>query len=457
MKILHYALGFPPYRSGGLTKYCVDLMIKQKEEGHEVAMMWPGAFSLTGHFVRLKKSKKTIENTLIDSVEVINPQLVPLDEGILNPEMFIKECVNPETYTEFLKEYKPDTIHIHTLMGLHKEFVEIAKKMGIAIVFSTHDYFGLCPKVTMFKNGKTCDGKCVDCRECNEGALSVNKIKILQSGIYRKLKDSLFIKKIREIHRKKFFEEQTEQEDKDNNLIIKTDEEIYEHRYKNLRDYYVSILKSVNMIHFNSTVTEYVYRKFIPSDIKGKVITISHNNIRDNRRKKEFSGEILKITYLAPAKDFKGYGILIKAMDKMWDEGIKKVHLTMYNESACSRPYLTVKSRFEYSELEKIFDETDVLIMPSVWYETFGFTVLEALSYGVPVIVSENVGAKDLLEKGEFGMIIKPTSEQIRDAVKELVNNRQKLIEFNENIVNKMDMEKTLQSSKSITKLYKNI
>ncbi len=42
MKVLHYALGFPPYRSGGLTKFCVDLMIQQKKEGHTVAMLWPG-------------------------------------------------------------------------------------------------------------------------------------------------------------------------------------------------------------------------------------------------------------------------------------------------------------------------------------------------------------------------------------------------------------------------------
>ena len=32
MKILHYFLGFPPYRSGGLTKYAFDLMTAQVEE-----------------------------------------------------------------------------------------------------------------------------------------------------------------------------------------------------------------------------------------------------------------------------------------------------------------------------------------------------------------------------------------------------------------------------------------
>ena len=32
MKILHYSLGFPPYRSGGLTKFSMDLMREQIRE-----------------------------------------------------------------------------------------------------------------------------------------------------------------------------------------------------------------------------------------------------------------------------------------------------------------------------------------------------------------------------------------------------------------------------------------
>lgn len=68
-------------------------------------------------------------------------------------------------------------------------------------------------------------------------------------------------------------------------------------------------------------------------------------------------------------------------------------------------PYIRVHDRYSYTELKKIFDETDVLVAPSIWYETFGFTVLEALSYGVPVIISGNVGAKDILAQGA-GVVI---------------------------------------------------
>ena len=39
----------------------------------------------------------------------------------------------------------------------------------------------------------------------------------------------------------------------------------------------------------------------------------------------------------------------------------------------------------------------DVLVVPSVWHETFGFIVLEALLQGTPCLVSDTVGAKDLV------------------------------------------------------------
>ena len=475
MRILHYALGFPPYRSGGLTKYCIDLMLAQKEAGHEVAMMWPGAFGFSGHFVRLKTSKKFVRNSerkiLIDSFQVINPLPVPLDEGILEVRQFTKKCPNVKAYEKFLDDYHPDAIHIHTLMGLHREFVKIAKQKGIRIIFTTHDYFGICPKVTLFRQDKICNGDCKKCGECNQGALSLNKIRILQSGLYRGVKDTTVVKKMRAAHRNEFFSEMNQNEEyqvlmNQNNGEGKESEEpvteqfgtmilkAYSNRYEKLRNYYISILKMVDMIHFNSSVTEHVYRKFIPDTIPGKVISISHGDIEDNRRIKEFQRDKLKITYLAPAKNFKGYGIMKQALDEIWIEGNKNFHLTMYNEANISVPYITVNPRFEYKELANIFKETDVLIMPSVWNETFGFTVLEALSYGVPVIVSENVGAKDLLEDGRFGMIVKPTIEGVKKGVLQVLENRELLETYNRRIVGEMNLRSVISSAEQIEKLY---
>ena len=82
--------------------------------------------------------------------------------------------------------------------------------------------------------------------------------------------------------------------------------------------------------------------------------------------------------------------------------------------------YINVHNRYTYSDLERIFNETDVLVAPSIWYETFGYTVLEALSYGVPIIISDNVGAKDILVE-DAGIIIKDMNyEKLYNVFKEL-------------------------------------
>ena len=48
MRILHYSLGFPPYRTGGLTKFTMDLMRQQVKDGHIVTLLWPGEMHFIG-------------------------------------------------------------------------------------------------------------------------------------------------------------------------------------------------------------------------------------------------------------------------------------------------------------------------------------------------------------------------------------------------------------------------
>lgn len=58
-------------------------------------------------------------------------------------------------------------------------------------------------------------------------------------------------------------------------------------------------------------------------------------------------------------------------------------------------------------QLVKEYRNCDVFCLPSV-DEGFGMVVLEALSCGKPVIITENVGAKDFVKQGYNGEIVKP-------------------------------------------------
>ena len=81
MKILHYSLGFPPYRTGGLTKYVIDLAKEQVMEGHNVSLIWPGEIKIIGRKNRIKKRPSVYG---INSFEIINPLPVSYDEGIVD-------------------------------------------------------------------------------------------------------------------------------------------------------------------------------------------------------------------------------------------------------------------------------------------------------------------------------------------------------------------------------------
>jgi len=428
MKILHYALGFPPYRTGGLTKYCTDLMLTQKEQGHQVALMWPGQIGFVNKKMKIRRGKSWND---ILSFEVINPLPVALDEGIVDIAVYTKS-VDKRMYKKLLEEFKPDTIHIHTLMGLHREFIEVAKELSIRTVFTSHDYFGLCPKVTLFHDGRTCDDDhdCADCVACNQTALSMKKITLMQLPLYRILKNTAIVKKMRQKHRQGFFE-QEEPVERD----LSCDVADCAQEYKKLRNYYVGMLQSIDKIHFNSTVAEKIYRRYFEPK-SSQVISITHRDIKDQRKIKDFDHENLRLTYLGPAKPFKGFQFLLQVLDELWEQGVQNFELHIYAATGEERPYITHRQDgYPYSQQEEIFDDTDLLVAPSLWYETFGFTVLEALSYGVPVLVSENVGAKDLLEGLTYDWVLSNDFKQCVELLTSMVDEKSRLTQMNQCIL----------------------
>ena len=78
MVIIHYFLGFPPYRSGGLTKYSVDLMNAQAQNGDTIIALWPGRINLLLKQSRIIK-KKNVNN-------IVNYELVRSEERRVGKE-----------------------------------------------------------------------------------------------------------------------------------------------------------------------------------------------------------------------------------------------------------------------------------------------------------------------------------------------------------------------------------
>ena len=451
LKILHYALGFPPYRTGGLTKYSIDLMEEEFNQGYEVLLLWPGQIKSYNKNPVIKKRKS--QNN-IQSFEIINPLPVSLMGGIKDFDAYMKSC-DKSVYYEFLKLHRPNIIHLHTLMGLHIEFLQAAKDLNIKIVFTTHDYFGLCPKVTFLYKNRICTEisefnyhECVNCEECNKNALSLNKVKILQSPVYRLIKNTKIIKK----SRRKFNSNNQVDELKisEDSGLNSTEIE----NYKKLRMYYFDMFEKIDKFHFNSTNTKNIYKKFL--DIKNsRVISITHSDIKNNIVEKNFEDK-LKVTYLGQALEYKGFFLLKEILDEIYTEGYNNFSLNISAVPPKVEPYMNVIGSYNYDDLYEIFKNTDVLVVPSLCKETFNFVTLEALSYGVPVLISDNIGAKDIVEDEKSGFIINMKKNELKQTILKVYESRNVLIYMNRYIVGNYKPLLIKQHTKQILNFYIN-
>lgn len=436
MRILHYSLGFPPYRTGGLTKYATDLMKYQSSQGNYVALLWPGTIKI---FNKTSKIKKMKNYSKIESYQIINPLYVPLLNGINDEQNYIRKC-DKSIYKNFLETIKPDVIHIHTLMGIHKEFFDVAKELKIKLIYTSHDYFGICPKVNLLHKGEICEKVNYEkCKICNSTAFSSKKIIFLQSKLYRIIKNTKLIKSIKNKYKKKNLSTYI---DENNNCD-----------YKKLTEYYNSIFNIIDIFHFNSENTYKVYSNYIKIK-KFKIININHADISDNRYKKEFRDD-LKITYLGQVEEYKGYNLLIEVLDNLYANNINKFKLNIYSHTEDKKDYMNIHDRYSYNELYKIFNDTDVLVVPSLCNETFGFVVIEALSYGVPVLVSNKVGAKDLIINNVTGTVIEPNFDELKLAILKYYDNRLILEKQNINILNaKLELDFISHTNRIIKECY---
>ena len=58
MNILHYSLGLPPYRSGGLPKYTEDLIKEQIVQGDKVGLLYPTGVDFCNKKIHITTKKK---------------------------------------------------------------------------------------------------------------------------------------------------------------------------------------------------------------------------------------------------------------------------------------------------------------------------------------------------------------------------------------------------------------
>ena len=76
-------------------------------------------------------------------------------------------------------------------------------------------------------------------------------------------------------------------------------------------------------------------------------------------------------------------------------------------------------------ELAAFYRGARMIVVPSIWYETFGLVPAESMSHGVPVVASRIGALQETVEDGVTGLLFEPGSaEDLAEKLTELWNNR---------------------------------
>lgn len=204
-------------------------------------------------------------------------------------------------------------------------------------------------------------------------------------------------------------------------------------KYQSLIDYYKDCFSMVDEFHFNSEVTRDTYRKYIVPK-EEKIIPITHNGINDHRRKKSFEENCLKIGFVGSAAPYKGLLRLIMALKQL--NRNDKWRLDVWGDTIGQDESLPIyyRGKFTHSAIETVYTSMDIMVVPSLCHETFGLVTLEALSYGVPVLVSDTVGAKDIVKEYDSKFVFH-SDEELVSLLELLVDDKSLLRNYNEAII----------------------
>jgi len=368
-KILLVCGWYYPNSVGGTEAYVHSLAKNLQSMGHTVTITAPS-------------TSEKVENYIHDGLPVyrypvsLNPSKKELKN--LAPVKYL------DIFEDWLKTNRPDLAHIHSLTrGCSLEHAISIKGLGIPLIFTAHTPDITCARGTMMRWGRIpCDGKilihrCSSCYLNKRGLLfPVAHIASVVLGFKKQI-----------AARKKRL-----------------------HQFFGLFTHIIAVSEWLhNTLRLNG----------VP-DSKLSILRhgLDQKFIKTQKSVHKYSG-ILKIGYIGRFNPTKGVHVLINAVKRL--PQTMPVELKLYgrtNDEEEIRYFRYIKKiskddkRIIFSgevndnNKEDIFNGLDILAIPSLWLESGPLVMLEAFSFGIPVIGSNSGGIAETIKDNVNGILI---------------------------------------------------
>ncbi|WP_341527222.1 glycosyltransferase family 4 protein [Nostoc sp. UHCC 0302] len=241
----------------------------------------------------------------------------------------------------------PDIVHTNNLAGFSVWVWRLIKKRKLPLIHTLRDYYLLCPRSggMMYRKGKNCHDQCQNCKLFTIPRHELSAIPDAVVGI------SHFI-----------------------------------------------LNRHLTLGYFNKVAV----REVIHNAYQAPTILPSC-------KVSSLQGKPLTLGYIGRIDQTKGIELLLQALEQIpqqdWELKVAGKAPDSYKDTLEKRYPMPNVRYLGFIKPEEFFSNIDVLVVPSLWQEPLGRTVLEAYAHGVPVIGSNKGGIPEIIEEGRTGFV----------------------------------------------------
>jgi glycosyltransferase involved in cell wall biosynthesis len=377
LKVLFITESFPPYANGG-AGISTSLIVKAISKGCDCRI-------ITQKF-NDEKSWKFEGFDVLPVLDNYSPNfnsswklICSLSRNIFYSKIY-KEIKNQ------IKQFKPDILHIQLN---HYDLISRIISLEIPSIVDFRDSMLSCPIMLRMQ---PCDKKCFYC---------------LNKYFSIKYEDKKVIKNI---------------------LRLSVPIILYTHKSKKKR-FVKAINNSENVII--CALSNYIKNTLIDEKIKDSKIKVIYNLINVSSQKRESKKEN-RIVFAGSVDFSKGIFTILNAINIINDKNLEMIILGEGSELDKAKR-LSKKNNLNVSFLGKVsqkevldfYNNSKIILGPSILPEPFGRFIQEGISTRTPVIATRVGGIPEGIKDHETGLLVEPNNpKQLAKAIKELLTDK---------------------------------
>jgi len=258
------------------------------------------------------------------------------------------------------RTFRPDVIHVHNTFAMVSSSVYWAAARAVVPVVQTlHNFRLMCVQAMFLKDGKVCE----DCIDRVPWRGVVHKC-YRSSGLYSAAQATVI----------------------GMNRAIGT--------YRDRVTRYIAL-------------TDFCRDKFIQGGLPAERISVKPNFVDIERVPTNGRRGGLFVGRLAAEK---GVDVLLAALKELPNVSIDVIGDGPESARLAEHPQINLLGWLGAAEINERMQRAAYLVMPSIWYENFPRTLVEAYANGLPVIASRLGSLAELVDHGRTGLVFEPRS-----------------------------------------------